>query len=75
MLLEIPIEVMPMPVLLPSFLGRKSRAASRREMLSLARLDDHLMRDIGLRPTSMPSRRSVPVPRAARERRVAGPSS
>ncbi len=53
-----------MPVLLPSFLGRKSRATSRREMLSPVRLDDQLMRDIRLRPTDLyaiPAKRPGPA--------------
>ena len=38
-----------MLTLLSSFLGRERPVATHREMLSLAYLDDHLLRDIGLR--------------------------
>ncbi|SCY92811.1 DUF1127 domain-containing protein [Microvirga guangxiensis] len=38
-----------MLTLLSSFLGRERPVATHRELLSLRDLDDHLLRDIGLR--------------------------
>jgi len=49
-----------MILLLSSLLGRERPAATDREMLSLADLDDHLLRDIGLRRTDL---YAVPVER------------
>ena len=49
-----------MPTLLSSFLGRERPVATHREMLSLANLDDHLLRDIGLRRIEL---HAVPVQR------------
>jgi hypothetical protein len=51
---------MPMLVLLSSLLGRERPAATHSEMLSLADLDDNLLRDIGLRRTDL---YAVPVER------------
>ena len=47
-----------MLTLLSSFLGREPHAATHREMLSLGNLDDHLLRDIGLRRVEL---HAVPV--------------
>jgi Domain of unknown function (DUF1127) len=49
-----------MLTLLSSYLGRERPAATHREMLSLGDLDDHLLRDIGLRPIEL---HAVPVER------------
>ena len=49
-----------MLILLSSLLGRERPAATHSEMLSLADLDDHLLRDIGLRRTDL---YAVPVER------------
>ena len=49
-----------MLVFLSSLLGRKRPASTHSEMLSLADLDDHLLRDIGLRRTDL---YAVPVER------------
>jgi len=49
-----------MLVLLSSLLRRGCRTATHREMLSLADLDDHILRDIGLRRTDL---YAVPVGR------------
>ena len=49
-----------MLILLSSRLGRERPAATHREMLSLADLDDHLLRDIGLRRIEL---HAVPVER------------
>ena len=49
-----------MLTLLSSFLGRERPVATHREMLSLADLDDHLLRDIGLRRIEL---HAVPVQR------------
>ena len=53
-----------MLLLLSSLLGRKCHTATHREMLSLAHLDDHILRDIGLRRTDLyaiPMERLRPV--------------
>ena len=49
-----------MLVFLSSLLGRNRPASTYSEMLSLADLDDHLLRDIGLRRTDL---YAVPVER------------
>jgi len=49
-----------MLTLLSFFLGRERPAATHREMLSLGDLDDHLLRDIGLRRIEL---HAVPVQR------------
>jgi uncharacterized protein YjiS (DUF1127 family) len=64
-----------MIVLLSSLL-RERQAITHREILSLSHLDDHLLRDIGLRRTDL---YAVPVerlhPAAARAQGAFGPSS
>jgi Domain of unknown function (DUF1127) len=49
-----------MLTLFSSFFGRERPVATHREMLSLADLDDHLLRDIGLRRIEL---HAVPVER------------
>jgi hypothetical protein len=49
-----------MLTLLSSLLGRKRPVVTHREMLSLRDLDDHLLRDIGLRRVEL---HAVPVER------------
>ena len=65
-----------MLILLSSLLRRERPAATHSEMLSLADLDDHLLRDIGLRRTDLyavPCSGSCPL--AAPRRPIAGPNS
>ncbi|WP_165820095.1 hypothetical protein [Microvirga sp. KLBC 81] len=52
-----------MLLLLSSLLGRECPAPTHREMLSLADLGDHILRDIGLRRTDL---YAVPVERLRR---------
>ena len=53
-----------MPILVSSLLGREHPVATHGEMLSLADLDDHLLRDLGLRRSDLfavPVERLIPA--------------
>jgi len=53
-----------MPVLVSSLLGRERPATTHSEVLSLADLNDHVLRDLGLRRTDLfavPVERLIPA--------------